>query len=181
MRVFIQSSKNDFPHNETIFNAYAGFQDMGAEFIHFHDYEVLHDSKPEDIVVGYKGTIKNRLYQLGFETPELDYPKELTKYLGRKIWKSDINTICAHHELWPVFVKSYEVKRITGKVIRSIHDLVGCGESGSNAVVHCSDAVNFLAEWRVFVRYGKILDVRPYKGDWREHFDPKVIENCVND
>jgi len=30
-----------------------------------------------------------------------------------------------------------------------------------------------LQEWRVFVRYGKILDVRPHKGDWKVHYDPK--------
>ena len=34
---------------------------------------------------------------------------------------------------------------------------------------------------RVFVRYGKILDVRPYKGDWRIHFDADIIESAVNE
>lgn len=36
-------------------------------------------------------------------------------------------------------------------------------------------------EWRVFVRYGEILDVKLYKGDWRLHFNPKVIESCIKD
>ena len=32
----------------------------------------------------------------------------------------------------------------------------------------------------MFIRYGRILDVRPYKGDWRIHFDSSVIEQAVN-
>ena len=45
----------------------------------------------------------------------------------------------------------------------------------------CSEPVDFIAEWRVFVRYGKILDVRPYKGDWKIHYDPSVIGNAIKD
>ena len=33
--------------------------------------------------------------------------------------------------------------------------------------------------WRVFVRYGKILDIRPYKGDWKVHYAPSVIEDAI--
>lgn len=32
-----------------------------------------------------------------------------------------------------------------------------------------------------FVRYGKILDVRPYKGDWKVHYNPSIIENAIKD
>lgn len=181
MKVFIQSSKNKFPHNYNFFNAYEGFLDMGAEIVPFCDQQELQVSTPEDIIVGYVDTTRNRLNQMGFETPEMDYPTVLTNYLGRKIWKSNINTISSHSELWPVFVKSIEDKRITGKVITSIRDLIGCGESGSNAEVYCSDVVRFLSEWRVFVRYGNIIDVRPYKGDWRVHYDSSIIENCIKD
>lgn len=41
--------------------------------------------------------------------------------------------------------------------------------------------MDFKAEWRCFVRYGNILSVRPYKGDWRLHYDSSVIENAVRD
>lgn len=181
MKVYVQSYPNNFPHNYNFFNAYEGFLDMGAEIIHFCNPHGLQDSKDIDIVVGYVGTVRDRLNQLGFETPEMDYPNQLINYVGRRIWKSNINTISSHSELWPVFVKSSENKRITGKVITSIHDLIGCGESGCNAEVYCSEVVKFLAEWRVFVRYGQILDVRPYKGDWRIHYNPSVIENCIKD
>lgn len=32
-----------------------------------------------------------------------------------------------------------------------------------------------------FVRYGKILDVRLYKGDWKVHYNPSIIENAIKD
>ena len=31
------------------------------------------------------------------------------------------------------------------------------------------------------MKYGKILDVRRYKGDWRTCVDPKVIEKAVSE
>lgn len=181
MKVFIQSSPNKFPHNYNFFNAYEGFLDMGAEIVHFCNMTELSESTKEDIVIGYVGTVRDRLFQLGIKITEIDYPEELKKYLGRKIWKSSINTIANNPNLWPVFVKSIDNKRITGKVISSIHDLVGCGEAGDNAEVYCCEPINFVAEWRVFLRYGEILDVRSYKGDWRAHYDFKVIESCVKD
>lgn len=38
----------------------------------------------------------------------------------------------------------------------------------------------FVSEWRCFVRYGEILDIKHYRGDWRMHFDPDVIEGAVS-
>jgi len=58
---------------------------------------------------------------------------------------------------------------------------VGCAEQFSDTPVWVSEIVEFAAEWRVFVRYGELLDVRPYKGNWRLHFDAQVIENAVKD
>ena len=66
-------------------------------------------------------------------------------------------------------------------VVRSTKDLIGCGIQGVDQEVYCSEVVKFEAEWRCFVRYGQILSVRQYKGDWRRHYDPEVIENAVKE
>lgn len=179
MKVYIQSYKNGLPHNVNFFSAYDGFADMGAETVPFCTIQELSESNAGDIVVGYVDMVRDRLSQLGFTTPEIDYPDELSEFLGRKIWTSHINTINNHPEYWPIFIKSVEDKRISGRIIRSIHDLMGCGESGCNAEIYCSEIVNFVAEWRVFVKYGKILDVRPYKGDWKKQYDPNIIDSCI--
>jgi len=179
MRVFIQTKEKDKFHNDNFFKAYLGFHEMGFETITFSNNKELRESNIEDVVVGYVGTVRSRLNDFGITAPEMDYPEELSEYLGRKIWKSHINEINSNPDLWPVFVKSVEDKEFTGVVVRSPKDLIGCGSCYDNKECLCSEIVNFVAEWRVFVRYGQIIDVRPYKGDWRVHYDAAVIENAV--
>ncbi len=180
MKAYIQSNKDLLPHNYNFFSAYQGFYEMGFETVLFHTYEELKKSKIEDVVVGYVDTVRRRLNDFRIITPEMDYPDELADFLKRKIWKSDINIINCHPELWPVFVKPIEDKKFTGIVVRSPKDLIGCGGQGEKTDVLCSEVINFVAEWRVFVRYGKILDVRPYKGDWHYHYNAAVIDEAVS-
>lgn len=181
MKVYIQSYENTIPHNYNFMNAYQGFHEMGFETVHFYDNDKLLESNKEDIVVGYVGTVRSRLYDFGITAPEMDYPDELQKYLGRKIWKATMIEINNNPKSWPVFIKPLEDKQFTGVVVRSTKDLIGCGIQGVNQDIYCSEIVDFTAEWRCFVRYGKILSVRPYKGDWRKHYDYRVIENTVKE
>lgn len=181
MKVYIQSDKNGIPHNYNFMNAYQGFREMGFETIMFSDHETLLQSNPEDVVVGYVNTVRDRLRDFGIEIPEMDYPAELTKYLGRKVWTAKLLDIANHPEAWPVFIKPFEDKQFTGIVVNSAKELIGCGIENENPGIYCSEIVDFKAEWRCFVRYGRVLAVRPYKGDWRLHFDSTVIENAVRD
>ena len=181
MKVYIQSYENGIPHNYNFMNAYQGFYEMGFEVVPFHDNDKVQESNKEDVVVGYVGTVRARLADFGIITPEMDYPDELQKYLGRKIWQTKMNEVNNNPNCWPVFVKPLEDKQFTGVVVRSPKDLIGCGIQGVNQDVYCSEIVKFEAEWRCFVRYGHILSVRPYKGDWRKHYDYRVIENAVKE
>lgn len=181
MRAFIQSAANGFPHTDNFFDAYQGFHEMGFETIFFRTREELLLSNPEDVVVGYVGTVQSRLRSFGVEIPDLDYPEELTQYLRRRIWPSKLNYINSHPDLWPVFVKPVKDKAFTGVAVRSTKDLVGCGNCMEDYDVLCSDILDIRAEWRVFVRYGNILDVRPYRVDWRLHYNPDIIESAVNE
>lgn len=154
---------------------------MGLEINLFHTYDELKTSEKQDVVVGYVGTVRKRLADFGITAPEMDYPEELTEYLGRNIWNCKLSDVTNCPELWPVFVKPVEDKKFTGVVVETTKDLVGCGTYGENPDVICSEPVEFVAEWRCFVRYGKILSVRSYKGDWRVHYDSSVIENAVRE
>lgn len=145
----------------------------------FRTPEELQKSFREDIVIGYVDTVRHRLYDFGILTPDIDYPDELKAFLGRKIWKTKMSQVSNYPERWPVFVKPVEDKKFTGVVVRSPRDLMGCGTCGEDPDAFCSEVVDFRAEWRCFVRYGRILDVRPYKGDWRLHYNPCVIEQAV--
>lgn len=99
--------------------------------------------------------------------------------MHRSIWRSTIDEVSCNASSWPLFVKSIEAKRIPGTVIRSAKDLIGCGCSGYNTPVICSDVLNFKAEWRCFVRYGKLLDVRQYRGEWGMAPDMETILSAL--
>lgn len=181
MKAYIQSDKNYIPHNDNFYRAYLAFKEMGIETVMFHTKEEMRTSNKEDIIIGYVGTVRERLHDFGIIAPEMDYPEELQKYLGRRVWESTIDTVNNSPEMWPVFVKSKVDKAFTGVVVNSPKDLINCGKYDSDQEAYCSEVVEFVTEWRCFVRYGRIIDVRHYKGDWRKHFDPEVIENCIKD
>ena len=110
-----------------------------------------------------------------------DYLDILKKYYERKIWISKVNRVNSSPDMWSVFIKPVENKKFIGRAVYSTKDLIGCGSYYDDADVYCSEVVNFLAEYRTFIRYGSILDIRRYKGDFRMFPDVKIIENCVND
>ena len=180
MRVFVQA-KNGIPLDYDHFNAYCGFREMGFEVVFFENHKELSESSEEDVVVGYIGTVRRRLEDFNVEIVDTDYPICLEKYLGRKMWKATINEINANPDLWPVFVKPINNKKFVGRAIYTPADLIGCGSCYENAPVICSEVLDVVAEYRTFVRYGKIIDVRRYKGEWNIYPDADVIKSCVED
>lgn len=180
MRPYIQS-KADIPGGINFFNAYQGFSEMGLECVMFNDVEELDTSLRSDVVVGGLGVVQHALARFGVEAPHIDYPAELESYLGRCVWTSTLQEIAERPDTWPVFVKPVDEKRFTGLIIRDDRDLrhVVSGEIGGEVL--CSNPVELLAEWRCFVRYGTVLDVRPYAGDWHVHYDAEVIDGMVRD
>lgn len=181
MKVYIQTDKNGIAVNHNVFQAYVGFKEMGFETIMFNKYEELLDSNIEYVVVSGIGVIERRLAEFGKSIDSNDYPEELTKYLGRKVWTSTIDTISYETNSWPVFIKSKENKRITGKVISKTSDLIGCRDWTSDKEVYCSQVLDIIAEWSCYIRYGKVMGVKMYKGDWRANYDSNIIEQAVKD
>lgn len=179
MRPYIQS-KNGIPGGVNFFNAYQGFSEMGLECMLFSAADELASSRREDVVVGGLGVVQHALARFGVRPEPIDYPEDLAGFLGRRVWTSTIDEVSCSPDAWPVFVKPIDdEKRFTGVVVRGTKDLVGCGTSGYNPRVYCSDPVNFIAEWRCFVRYGTVLDVRPYQGDWHACIDGSVVDAAV--
>jgi hypothetical protein len=181
MRAFVQRNPaNEFP-GINAFLAYEAYRQMGWEMLPFTQEMGFGDLQKGDMVVGYVDGVRAALHHLGCAIPdEVNYPEELAPFLGRKLWRSTINTIANQPEQWNLFVKPETAsKAFTGKVIRGTKDLVGCGNHRDDVSVWCSEVVNFVTEWRCFVRYGEILDVRHYQGDWRVKPDATVIETAV--
>ena len=109
MKVYIQTNRKNMPYSVNGYVAMKGFEQMGFEIILFKSLdEVLPNMNREDIVVGGIQTVRRRLNQLKINSDEINYPESIRKYLGRKIWYSNMDTINRHPEFWPVFVKSVE-------------------------------------------------------------------------
>ncbi len=180
-RVFIKALRNRFPETETDYTAWQGFQELGFKPVLFQNESGLQGCRPDDLIVGGISVINSKLTEWGIHVPEYDYPSELSDYLGRRIWTDTLNNVLSETKKWPVFVKPVKDKVFAGFLLRSEKDIPGLREAKSDEPVLCSEPVEFLTEWRVFVRYGRILDVRPYRGDWRYHYDSDVIDRAVRE
>lgn len=172
------------PYNVNIANAIEGFHDMGFE-IHCYENvsEIIDLYQRGDIVLDGILQVNWCLNKFGIETNNIDYPDVLKKYLGRNIWKDTIDHVNCHPEFFPLFVKPIIDKKFTGTVVRSTKDLIGCGSCYDNAEVLCSDVVDFIYECRGFIYYDNMIDLRPYKGDWKNMsmMDMSIIESAIKD
>lgn len=181
MKVYIQCDGTGMPYNLNTYSAMLGFRQMGFETILFYDPKELKNSELNDVIAGGVGRVRGRLEEFGIIPAEIDYPKELMPYLGRRIWQSTIKEVIQAQHRWPLFMKPLTGKLFPGKVVASERDLIGSFQPKSNPAVLCSEVLSFRREWRCFVRYGKILDIRSYKGDLRAAYDYHVIAAAVRD
>ncbi len=182
MRVYVHRDAENEYHSVNFAVAAQGFREMGWEIAGYTQIDsILPQLTRGDVVVDYGDEARQALAFLGIDPPTVPtYPEALFRFLGRKIWTSTIDRIAASPDQWPVFVKPRnDSKKFTGVLVQGTGDLVGCGDMAADTPVWCSEPITLLREWRCFVRCGKILDVRPYKGNWRHSFDPRVIEDAV--
>ena len=186
---FDNEMKMEIPHSVNIANAMYGFREMGAEIIPYHKIDEIYDRvNREDIVLDYIEQCKSIFSKFGVEPSIPDYPDVLKPFLGRKIWKDTINSISRSEEKWSggYFVKPVRNKVFTGKIISSISDLVGCGNYSEDYDVLVSEPLDICAEWRCFILYDEIVDVRPYgilldrnRKSYKFHYDSNVLDSML--
>ncbi len=180
MKVYIRTSINGFPETETEYTAWQGFMELGFQPVFYQKEEELSNCRPDDLIVGGVSIVRNRLNTYGITIPEYDYPEELSELLGRKIWTDTLSSVLEKPEQWPIFVKPVKDKAFQGFMLRSEKDVPRMRQARQDEPVLCSELVSFCTEWRAFVRYGRIWDVRPYRGDWHYHYDPAVLDFAVS-
>ncbi len=184
MKVYIQTDKIGNFYNVNAFIANEGFELLGWETQKYFLIDEITDKNPETLVVGGIGNVRKRLKHLGIDKPlnEIDYPAELTNYLGRKVWTSTIEELFDNEQNWNVFIKpKNDTKKFAGKVVKEFKDFIGLVDKDNPTEIWCSERVNFKTEWRCFIRYKSILDIRQYKGVWDSKLDLTIIENAVKD
>jgi len=58
-------------------------------------------------------------------------------------------------------------------------DFLGIINTERDIDVLCSELIDFKTEWRCFIRYNKILDIRRYKGAWDTKIDVETVESAI--
>ena len=177
MRAFIHGFRGR-PWNTECRDAEEGFHRLGIKTILFTTNEEFDTRNREDVVVGGTEIIWHALSQNGVTAAHFDYPEELKAYLGRKIWKAKLNEI--QEDILPVFVKPVEEKLAPGLVVNSMADLAEYEWLDRSTEMYFSEAVRFVSEWRCFLLYGRIIDIRFYYGNRDIQYDETVIQNAVN-
>ena len=180
----------DIPHNTNFANAMYGFLELGAIVEPYYKIEDIYDKVTrEDIVIDYVDQCLYILSKFGVEPNLPDYPDVLTGFLGRKVWRDTINHIASDEKLWSAgyFVKPIRQKAFTGRVINSIADLQGCGSCYEDYEVLVCEPLDMVAEWRCFIKYDEIIDVRPYGSvieqgyvGYKYHYDTTVLMAMLN-
>lgn len=168
MKVYIRKCENNEFPNVNYYIAYDGFRQLGAEIVFFTNIRNIADNKPEDVIVGGIGEVRYILDKLDKAYPTLEYPESIakSKYLGRRIWKDTLGTIMSNELKMGIFIKPVAGgKLFPGKVVKELKDFRVCAGLMSGTEVWCSELVNFVSEYRCFIRYGEVIGVKHYSGD----------------
>lgn len=177
----------EIPHSYNIAQAMYGFRQLGAEIAPYHLIEDIYNKvSQDDIVIDYIDQVQTIFHKFNVKVDIENYPDCLREFLHRKIWIDTINSISSNPDKWSAgwFVKPIKEKAFTGKIISSIKDLIGCGSCYEDYNVICSEPINIKAEWRCFIYYDKILDIRPYgfsnTEHWRYHYNIETVDNILS-
>lgn len=184
MKAYIRKGKDNEFNSVNFNNAYEGFKELGVEIKFYTDIKDITDNNPEDIIVSGIGDVRYMLDKLGKTYPTLEYPDSIFKheYLGRRIWKDILGSVMANKEKMNIFIKPTAGGKIfTGTVIKEFQDFRACVGVDESTEIWCSELVDFVSEYRCFIRYGEILGVKHYKGDAFIVPSKEVLENIIND
>lgn len=185
MKTWAKTRANGDYHSHNIAHAVAGFRELGAEIVKYEKIDEIYQwVTKDDIVLDYIDQCLTIFDKFGKHPHLEDYPEVLKPFLGRAIWKDTINHINSDPSTWGIFVKPLKEKAFIGRVVNGTKDLVGCGSCYENYDVFCSEIINIKAEWRCFIYYDKILDIRPYgfssTEHWRYHYDIDIVDDILS-
>ena len=138
----------------------------------------------DTLVVGYVETILAALQQLGVSSPPTnDYPSSLQPYFHRRIWK---NTLQGLYN-WllegnpPVFAKpDGRKKRFTGHVFQHMDDLQYTEGASKITPIWCSEVVDWLSEYRVFVINGEMVGIQHYAGKPEISINEQIVIDALS-
>lgn len=138
---------------------------------------------PGHFIAGDGDVMSSVLKQLNVDPRTLaDYPNCLQSFLHRHVWQSTLGQMT--HRIVegsePVFMKPSERRKIfTGRVFETGDDLYSLGSISRHESVWCSEPVEWLSEFRVYICRDNILSVDCYGGDNSITPDLEIVSDAV--
>ncbi len=185
MKAFVEVSLDGNFANPNFFEAWRGLSYFNYDVTLFksHDYYTIGIGKTTPVFAGVQTTQK--IFKLlNKKAPELpSFPPDLDKFLCRKISEEYLGNCreqVKNGQTW--FIKPLDEHRksfpaFLATNITHFDKIKGLPDWW---VVYKSEQIECLAEYRVYVLKGEILDIRKYAGNFKIFPDLKVIEEAVN-
>ncbi len=138
----------------------------------------------DTFIAGDMDAMQGAMRQLKIEVPApFDYPKCLWPFILRQIWTStlgDIEREIADGTRRPVFVKpAKRQKSFTGRAFASWEDFREIGSASRGQEVWCSQLVEWVSEYRIYVIGAQIVSVDRYAGDSKVPLDLDFVREAV--
>lgn len=183
MRALIQKLHGEFA-NINVLTAYLGFREKGYAIEFFeHDTFDRVELDADSIVVGGIPIVVEALTRLGIEPPPLvSIPACLRSHASRRVWQGTLSdardAVDAGRTL---FIKPlpHDRKLFGGKVVANYRDLAITASLPGSYPVICSEPIDMISEFRVFVIDGAPVGCRHYKGDFRRFPDFDFIDATI--
>lgn len=180
-KIYIQKFGGEFIGDYT-YAAYEGFDYRRSHDIHFFEDINKVPPRKNHIVVGCIEDTVAYLQMIGVPVPlPLNIPKELLPFAKREIKVMTMEEFKLTKDL-PIFVKPYsKLKEFLSGVIQresSRRDLFN--DVPDESLVLTSEVIEMEAEYRGFVKRGKLVGLKHYRGDFRLYPDFKVIDECIS-
>lgn len=185
--VFIQlQGDRAFRHEENLINEYATQRKIPV--VTYTKKQINRRTLPisdKTVVVGDVKCVEGALNQLGVDIPKPNpYPECLKEFLHRRVWEmtlAELESNLRDGLESPIFAKPKEfLKRFTGRVFVSEIDLYHVHGISRRMNLLCSDVVNWISEYRVYVVNGQIKHIGYCVGEKDFDLDYAAIERAVN-
>jgi hypothetical protein len=143
------------------------------------------DFKTYSVCIGGVQNCRTALFKMGLRDFDIPcYPEELRLFMGRSIEITTIGkivcTVSNPFRYTSVFVKPVLPKRFNAFITSDKDAYSSLYNVEYNEKVYVSDIVEFISEWRVYVRYNDIVQICNYSGKPTVFPNVNVIQAMIN-
>jgi len=180
--IYIQRDDRGEIFDDFVFAAYLGFKQRKFNIKFFKKIDEVPISK-NNLIVGSIENTEIYFNKLGINIPPpIHMPKELEDLSGRKTYITTLGEVRKYDEKkFPLFIKSNtELKKFIPGPIKSKKDLgIYLYNISDETSVLISDVINFISEYRCFVKEKQLKGIKHYIGNFDFFPDMEYIYECI--